>query len=222
MNIEEQFNRIAEEYDINRRKFIPCFDDFYLSTTKFISSSIEKPRRIVDLGAGTGLLTYFWYQQFPNSEYILMDIADDMLNVAKRRFSGIDTISYQVGDYTACLPSDFDAVISALSIHHLEDADKAKLISRIYSGLPTGGVFVNYDQFCASQPEMEGWLNSYWESFASGSGLSQRDLELWHQRRKLDKECTVEQETDMLLGCGFKVVQCVYLYHKFAVIVAVK
>lgn len=25
MNIEAQFNLIAEEYDCNRRKFIPCF-----------------------------------------------------------------------------------------------------------------------------------------------------------------------------------------------------
>ena len=27
--IEEQFNKIASEYDINRRRFIPCFDDYY-------------------------------------------------------------------------------------------------------------------------------------------------------------------------------------------------
>ena len=29
MNIEEQFNLIAKEYDANRKKFIPCFDEFY-------------------------------------------------------------------------------------------------------------------------------------------------------------------------------------------------
>ena len=28
MDIEQQFNLIAEEYDSNRRRFIPCFDDF--------------------------------------------------------------------------------------------------------------------------------------------------------------------------------------------------
>lgn len=68
MDIEKQFNLIAEEYDRNRRKFIPCFDDFYISTTKFIVSNIDKPGRILDLGAGTGLLTYFWYQQCPDAE----------------------------------------------------------------------------------------------------------------------------------------------------------
>lgn len=50
MNIEEQFNLIANEYDANRRKFIPCFDDFYKSTTEFISYNINSPRKILDLG----------------------------------------------------------------------------------------------------------------------------------------------------------------------------
>lgn len=89
MNIEKQFNLIAEEYDSNRRKFIPCFDDFYKNTTEFIVSNIKKPKQIVDLGAGTGLLTYFWYQQYPDSKYVLVDIAGEMLNVARKRFEGI-------------------------------------------------------------------------------------------------------------------------------------
>ena len=91
MNIEKQFNLIAEEYDSNRRKFIPCFDDFYKNTTEFIVSNIEKPKQIVDLGAGTGLLIYFWYQQCPDSKYVLVDIADEMLNVARKRFEVLKT-----------------------------------------------------------------------------------------------------------------------------------
>lgn len=120
MDIEKQFNMIAEEYDGNRRKFIPCFDDFYESTTKFIVSNINIPKRIIDLGTGTGLLTYFWYQQCPDSEYVLVDIADEMLNVARKRFNSIGNISYQVMNYIDKLPdTTYDTVISALSIHHL-------------------------------------------------------------------------------------------------------
>lgn len=73
MNVESQFNLIAKEYDANRRKFIPCFDDYYINTTRFIAANIAEPKRGLDLGAGTGLLTYFWYQHFPASEYVLVD-----------------------------------------------------------------------------------------------------------------------------------------------------
>ena len=59
MSIEEQFNLIAKEYDSRRKMFIPCFDAYYNLTTNFLVKNISKPDRIMDLGAGTGLLSFF-------------------------------------------------------------------------------------------------------------------------------------------------------------------
>lgn len=36
-SVKVQFNRVAREYDENRRKFISCFDDYYIGTTDFIA-----------------------------------------------------------------------------------------------------------------------------------------------------------------------------------------
>lgn len=182
---------------------------------------LEMP--IIDLGAGTGLLSYYWYKHYPDSNYLLVDIADDMLSVARRRFQGIDNVSYQVSDYKKELPDiPFDNVISALSIHHLEHTEKEKLFSRIYQALPKGGIFVNYDQFCAGDNELNAWYDQYWENQLFNSGLTDRDIELWHERRKLDRECSLEQETDMLKRSGFRIIKCVYTYQKFSVIIAIK
>ena len=223
MDIKTQFNLIAEEYDKNRKKFIPCFDDYYKNTTKFVAANIGKPKRILDLGAGTGLLSYFWYLNYPESEYVLVDIADDMLNIARKRFEGIDNVSYQILDYSNGLPDgDFDIIASALSIHHLEDEEKEKLFACIYDKLPSGGLFINYDQFCAEQAEMNDWFNSYWENHIENSGLTDNDINLWKERRKLDRECSVEKEVEMIRKCNFKTVKCVYSYQKFSVIAAIK
>lgn len=54
------------------------------------------------------------------------------------------------------------------------------------------------------------------------SGLTDRDIELWKERRKLDRECSVEKEVEMLHRCTFSDVKCLYSYHKFSVILAVK
>ncbi len=161
--------------------------------------------------------------QCPNAEYVLVDIADEMLKVARKRFDSIENISYQTENYIHKLPDTvFDTVISALSIHHLEDCDKKRLFSGIYDRLPEGGLFVNYDQFCAESLQMNDWYNTYWERQIKCSGLTDKDIELWKERRKLDKECSVEQEVEVLKNCEFNVVKCVYSYQKFSVIVAIK
>jgi len=222
-SIENQFNLIAKEYDLNRRKFIPCFDSFYIDTTKFVISNIETPKRVLDLGSGTGLLTYYWFRECETAEYVLVDIADDMLDISRKRFSGLPNVHHENLDYTKHLPNgEFDAVISALSVHHLDDAHKAQLFERIYAALPVGGIFVNYDQFCAGTPMIDNWFNSYWEKQLYGSGLTDRDIELWKERRKLDKECSAEKESEMLRQCSFSDVKCIYSYQKFSVIAAVK
>lgn len=224
MNIQKQFNLVADEYDKNRKKFIPCFDDFYENTTKFIASNIAVPKRILDLGAGTGLLSYFWYRHYPTAEYVLVDVADEMLDIARnKRFLGINNVSCQLMDYSDEFPKGtFDVVVSALSIHHMEHENKLNLFKRIYDILPDGGLFANYDQFCAGQREMDQWYDSYWEGQLYNGGLTEHDIELWKERRKLDRESSVEQEIEMLYKSKFTTVQCVYSYQKFSVTVAIK
>lgn len=223
MSIQSQFNRIAGEYDQNRRKFIPCFDDFYQRSTDFICESITPPRRIMDLGAGTGLLSYYWYQHFKESHFVLVDIAEQMLQIARQRFAGINSISFDIMNYQQRFPQgSFDTVISALSIHHLEHHEKQTLFSRIYSLLPAGGLFVNYDQFCAAEDEIGNWYNRYWINGLYTGSLSTQDLEKWEERRLLDRECSVEQEISWLKKGGFKIAECIYSYQKFSVVVALK
>ncbi len=223
MNIQNNFNKVAKEYDKNRINFIPCFDDYYDNTTKLITSNIESPKRILDLGAGTGLLSSFWFQQFPTSEYVLVDIADEMLNIARKRFSGIENVCYKTLNYVRDLPSgNFDTIISALSIHHLENDDKQNLFNRINKKLPKGGLFVNYDQFCSNSKRLNKWINTYWENQLKNSSLSKHDIELWDERKRLDRECSIDDEIEMLRNSGFSIVECFYKYQKFSVILSIK
>lgn len=224
MNIQDQFNLVAKEYDGNRRHFIPCFDDFYISTTDFIAKTLDmEPRRIFDLGSGTGLLSSFWFKYLPNAEYVLCDIATEMLEIAKRRFSGVPNVKYDILDYSKNLPGEkADLIISALSIHHLEHEKKRALFKNILSSLSNSGIFVNYDQFCSENSKMNEKIEKYWIEGIKNSPLPETEYDRWLERKKLDKECSVIQEISWLKEAGFKNTDCIYSAGKFSVIIAQK
>jgi len=219
--ITEQFNLSAKEYDAARRKFIPCFDDFYIEATRMLANRTE-PRIIADLGAGTGLLSMCWYQHFPHAHYYLLDSAGDMLQQARLRFDGVPRCTFEQVDYTSASYHEADLIISALSIHHLENDKKAQLFHRIYLSLPSGGSFINYDQFCEDTREQTEVSHQEWLHFIMNSGLSDEEIARWRERSKLDRECSVNQEITMLQQSEFSSVHLVFKCGKFAIIQAIK
>lgn len=217
--MEKQFNAVASDYDKNRKKFIPCFDAFYSGTAAFLAKVVA-PKNVLDLGAGTGLLSAFWYERFPRIKVTLVDVAGDMLQLAQKRFDGKKNVSTIQCDYRKAFPDGtFDTVISALSIHHLEQEEKRTLFARIYKGLPPDGVFVNYDQFCAENADFAKQVDEDWKNGLYASGLDENDIRLWRERRALDRECSVEWELAALREVGFTA-ECIFLDRKFAVLVA--
>jgi len=132
--IKRKFDEISKKYDEQRKKFIPCFDDFYRVSVSVASANMENPK-ILDMGAGTGLLSAFLMERYPDASFTLIDISEKMLDVAKERFRGNSNVKYIVADYSRySFVEDYDMVVSALSIHHLEDEEKKEGSSSFHMG----------------------------------------------------------------------------------------
>lgn len=221
--IKDRFNLVAQKYDEQRRFFIPCFDDYYQTSILFLSKIRPDFKTILDLGAGTGLLTKYLYEKFPNAKYTLVDASEQMIDIARQRFKNMDNFSFVISDYSKELPSNqYDLITSALSIHHLENDSKSVLYSNIYNNLPDNGCFINLDQFNASSDLLNNYYNQYWYDYIGQSAIIEKERDLWLQRRELDRENTIEESVILLKQLGFKHVECIYSYMKFGVILAIK
>lgn len=217
--IKEVFDRWAETYDRARRQLIPCFDDFYQAALGQISFPDSAKIRVLDLGAGTGLLSLFVSQRFPDAEITLIDLSDAMLAKARRRF--VDRpgrFTFFAADYLReAFPGRFDAVISALSIHHLTGDRKRALFGKVYEALTEGGVFINADQVLGATPEIEKAYRSAWLRQVRERGVSDDDLAAAQERMKEDQMDTLASQLTWLQEVGFREVGCWFQEESFAV-----
>jgi len=61
-----------------------------------------------------------------------MNFSGPMLDLARRRLGDDQRMTYQEADYlTEPLPDGLCAIVSALSIHHLDDAGKQAIFARL-------------------------------------------------------------------------------------------
>lgn len=216
--IKEKFDDISEKYDKQRRKFIPCFDDFYGVTVSVASVNVENPD-ILDIGAGTGLLSAFLMEKYPQASFTLIDISEKMLDVAKERFRNNSNVKYIVADYSKYpFTEKYDIVMSALSIHHLEDKEKKEIYRKSYSLLKQNGIFINADQVYGETPFIEALNKETWRQYIEESGLPEEEVLAGYERIRLDKEAKLDQQLDWLNEAGFFDVSCIYKFYHFAVI----
>ncbi|MCC9135430.1 class I SAM-dependent methyltransferase [Pontibacter silvestris] len=216
-NVKKQFDEVSKKYDSQRQYLIPCYQDFYTACYPLVRK-LSGAKRLLDIGAGTGLFSYFIYQINPNLHYTLVDLSPEMLRVAKERFNGLDNFQYEELDFSASnLPGKYDIIISALAIHHLEDKEKEQLYYAVYEALNPGGVFINADQVLGRTLGFDHYYRTNWRETVLVSGLEEDAIQKAFERVKLDKFATLESQLQILEDAGFTDVDCIYKNLNFVV-----
>ena len=113
-------------------------------------------------------------------------------------------------------------MVSALAIHHLEDAGKRELFKAIFAALKPGGVFVNAEQVLGPTPAVERRYRESWLRRVRELRVSEDDLAAALARMKLDRCATVAAQLEWLREAGFIDADCAYKDGMFAVIGASK
>jgi tRNA (cmo5U34)-methyltransferase len=156
---------------------------------------------------------------FPDAYLHLIDISEQMLEQAKVRFLRDQETVFQVGDYTtAPWGSTYSAIVSALSIHHLEDDRKQALLARMLSALKPGSVFINADHIADPTPALEDLYQQRWLSQVRQQGATDQQVADSLFRQQEDRRSPVEAQLAWMRAAGFDHVDCHYKDSSFAVL----
>ena len=117
-------------------------------------------------------------------------------------------------------PGPFDAVVSALSIHHLQDSEKRDLFTRTFAVLAPGGVFVNADQVAGPSRWHDRVYREMHKTLAQSLGSDDAEWSGAEERMRVDIYATVEAQLRWLADAGYERGDCFFKRFGFAVFAA--
>ncbi|MBR3212895.1 MAG: class I SAM-dependent methyltransferase [Methanosphaera sp.] len=215
--VKTAFNNAADNYDTNRKEIIPHMDVYYQTAVE-LTKKFNNPS-ILDLGAGTGILTELLHQIHPRSRITLVDMSANMLDKAKNKFNNIDNFTYIEDNYlTMDFKDNYDIIISSLSIHHLNDKEKYTLYRKIYQHLNNQGVFINADEVIAPTDTLEKLYVEKETTHLLKQDLTNDEKEEILYRRTLDTPSTLKDNLTWLDDIGYENVDVIYKYYRYFVL----
>lgn len=219
-NVKEHFEEEAEEFDNTILKLIPLYREMIDSMISTIPFDSSKEFKVLDLGCGTGNVSQAVKEKFPNAKISCIDIAKNMIEMAKIKLAGYSGIDYYTGDFSEFdFENHYDVVVSSLALHHVKtDADKKKLYSRIFGVLLEGGIFLNSDVVLGSNEILNKIYRDKWIEFMLQNVPKKEIEEKWLPKQmEEDFPAPLTQHIKWLNETGFESCDIVWKYYGLAV-----
>lgn len=209
----------ASDYDLSRRRLIPCFDLFYATAADLAARAVRDLRApaILDIGAGTGLMSGFVMQRVGAASLFLLDESAEMTDKALIRLEEFKPTRF-LQSMTKPLPEmKFNAVVSSVAIHHLTNEEKHGLYERIFHALAPGGIFVNAEQVLGETDWEESLYDEMHIGGARALGSDEEEIRAARERMSYDKSATLAEQVTWLREIGFQRAGTFFQWGRFAV-----
>jgi tRNA (cmo5U34)-methyltransferase len=218
--VKQHFEQEAADFDRIIVELIPHYTDMVRALVAALPFDGNTQIQVLDLGCGTGTVAKRVLDIFPHAEVTCIDLADNMIAMAKAKLGSCARVRYITGDFnTFDSNSKYDAIVSSLALHHLvTDEDKRRFYRRSYQGLKPGGVFYNADVVLASTDSLQTVYMRQWREFMLRSVPENEIDGKWIPKYHAeDRPARLTDHLMWMSEIGFSCVDVLWKYYNFAV-----
>jgi SAM-dependent methyltransferase len=152
---ESEFDRFADEYRNQHATSISASGEApeYFAQYKIadIAGVLKErglangPLRILDFGAGIGNSVPHFRKHFPDASITCVDVSRRSLELGEGRYGGMAKFVHFDGNELPFPDGEFDVILCACVLHHIDHADHATVLARIRKTLSPRGLFFVYE-----------------------------------------------------------------------------
>ncbi|MEM6836585.1 MAG: class I SAM-dependent methyltransferase [Cyanobacteria bacterium P01_C01_bin.120] len=139
------------------RSAIPGADLQLAVMGKIVEQWCPSPRRILDLGCGSGILGRYLLSRWPEAAGIFADFSEPMLAAVREKVQDMPQVQVVRADFGSprwveaiAAAGPIDVIVSGFAIHHQPDDRKQDIYGEIYQLLSAGGVFLNLEHVASA------------------------------------------------------------------------
>ncbi len=216
------FDQLTDDYTATIERCFPRYREMLWAVLDYIPDVFD-PKRILELGCGTGNLSVLVAARFPNAEICCVDLAGESLEECGRRLGGADRVTLQQADFRELEydSGEFDLIVSSIAVHHLDATGKQALFGKMNRWLSPQGMFVYADQHRGASDDVYRRHIDNWKELSLQAGSSEEEWAMWMQHQAdHDHHDTLVDQLSWLQEAGFTSVDCVWRYLLWAVVQA--
>ncbi len=222
--VKRHFEYEYQNYNRFIKKVVPKYESLHRYVIKQCFLPLGEPTSILDLGVGTGKTALALLENYSRSTLTGIDLTPGMISLAKKRLKPYTKrLKFITADMKNFVPKEkYDLCVAVLSIHHLNQAEKQKLFSRIFSCLNEGGLFVIGDRVTQGTESDTKHQEKIWKKILCEK-LGEKNGNQWFEKfQKEDLPDNVIDQKKWLEAVGFKDVKVHWEYLIYAVFSAKK
>ena len=202
-SVKQHLRLEIEVYDRTIRTWIPGYEQALKRAAGEVAR--VQPRRVLDLGAGTGALSEAILERSASATVELLDVDPEMLAQARVRLKRFgERARFRRQSFLDPL-AECDAVAASLALHHVPAmTEKTQLYKRILKALAPGGVLVNADVTMPAGGPRRSEDYAKWAAHLVSCGIGEdRAYEHFREWAGEDTYFPLEMELEAMTEAGF-------------------
>lgn len=199
------FGNIAEKYDRMNRIMSLSLDRLWRRKA-LDSVPPPHPNSVLDLACGTGDFTLELLKRFPQTCVTCVDITPEMINVAKAKLAGRQSVRFQIGDaqnLSGVPDGSFGLAVCGFGFRNFQD--KAAALAECRRVLARNGILLVLELF-RPQSRFIGAVVNAWLTLVAFVFANAFDREYAYLRQSVSKTVSADEFAKMAETAGFSLI----------------